>query len=69
MREGGPISYDARPFGLFEPRLGGSYDAPKSDANSAICPPEREFFIDNLLVRIQLTIEMILVDRPCAMGV
>ena len=29
---------------------------------------EREFFIDNLLVRIHLTIEMILVDRPCAMG-
>jgi len=31
--------------------------------------PEREFFIDNLLVRIHLIIEMILVDRPCAMGV
>ena len=30
---------------------------------------EREFFIDNLLVRIHLIIEMILVDRPCAMGV
>ena len=29
---------------------------------------EREFFIDNLLVRIHLIIEMILVDRPCAMG-
>jgi len=29
---------------------------------------EREFFIDNLLVRIDLIIEMILVDRPCAMG-
>ena len=27
---------------------------------------EREFFIDNLLVRIHLIIEMILVDRPCA---
>jgi len=27
------------------------------------------FFIDNLLVRIHLIIEMILVDRPCAMGV
>jgi hypothetical protein len=26
---------------------------------------EREFFIDNLLVRIEMT----LVDRPCAMGV
>ena len=31
--------------------------------------PEREFCIDNLLVRIHLIIEMILVDRPCAMGV
>jgi len=30
---------------------------------------EREFFIDNLLVRIHLIIEMVLVDRPCAMGV
>ena len=32
-------------------------------------PREREFFIDNLLVRIHFIIEMILVDRPCAMGV
>ena len=30
---------------------------------------ERGFFIDNLPVRIHLTTEMILVDRPCAMGV
>ena len=30
---------------------------------------EREFYIDNLLVRIHLKIEMILVDRPCAMGI
>jgi len=29
-------------------------------------PKEREFFIDNLLVKIHLIIEMILVDRPCA---
>jgi len=29
---------------------------------------EREFFIDNLLIRIHLNIEIILVDRPCAMG-
>jgi len=27
---------------------------------------ERGFFIDNLLVRIHLIIEMILVDRPCS---
>jgi hypothetical protein len=32
-------------------------------------PREREFFIDNLLVRIHLIIEIILVDRPCAVGV
>ena len=31
--------------------------------------PEREFVIDNLLVRIHLFIEMILVDGPRAMGV
>ena len=30
---------------------------------------ERGFVIDNLLVRINLTIEMKLVDRPSAMGV
>ena len=30
---------------------------------------EREFFIDNLLVRIHLIIEMISVDLPCAIGV
>ena len=30
---------------------------------------EREFFIDNLVVRIHLIIEMILVDRPRAIGV
>ena len=31
--------------------------------------PERVFCIENLLVRIHLIIEMLLVDRPCAMGV
>ena len=31
--------------------------------------PENEFCIDNLLVRIHLIIEMIVEDRPCAMGV
>ena len=30
---------------------------------------ERDFFIDNLLIRIHLIIEMILVNPPCAMGV
>jgi hypothetical protein len=33
-------------------------------------PEEAEFFIDNLLVRIHLSInEIFLVDWPCAMGV
>jgi len=31
--------------------------------------PEREFFIGNLLVRIHLIMQMIVVDRPCAIGV
>ena len=31
--------------------------------------PEREFFIVNLLVPIHCIIEIILVDRPCALGV
>ena len=30
---------------------------------------ESEFFINDLPVRSHLIIEMILVDRPCAMGV
>ena len=30
---------------------------------------EREFFIEILLVRIHLIIEIISVDRPCSMGV
>ena len=34
-----------------------------------LCGSEREFFIVNLLVQIHLSIEMILVDRPCAMEV
>ena len=34
-----------------------------------VTPREREFFIDDLLVRIHLIVEVILVDRPCAMRV
>ena len=30
---------------------------------------QRDLFIDNLLVRIHLVVEIILVDRPCAVGV
>ena len=32
-------------------------------------PSEKEFFIDRLLAQIHSIIEMILADRPCAMGV
>ena len=36
---------------------------------SKVLQREREFFIDDLMVRIHLIIVMILEDRPCAMGV
>ena len=58
--------------------LRGSYcnlESPHQGGNSALVAlvrravGEREFFIDNLLVRIHFIIEMILVDRLCAMGV
>ena len=39
------------------------------DEKAEVPSRERDFFIDNLLVRIHLIIEIILVDRPCAMGV
>jgi hypothetical protein len=41
----------------------------KPPSTSLALPGEREFFIDNLLVRIHLIISIILVDRPCAVGV
>ena len=31
-------------------------------------PSDREFFIDNLLIRIHFIVDMIIVDWPCAMG-
>ena len=46
--------------------------APQDRAPGRLCGNpyrEKEFFIDNLLVRIHLIIEMVLVDRPCAIGV
>jgi len=49
-----------------------SHHSHLSSVPLAITPPrlpEREFFIDNLLVRVHLFVEMILVDRPCAIGV
>ena len=46
----------------------GAESRPASSPPAARSPPaEREFFIDNLLVRIHLIIEMISVDQPCAM--
>ena len=38
-----------------------------SEAHNTL--PKRDFFIDNLLVKIQSIIETILVARPCVMGV
>jgi len=47
--------------------------APTRDSSASFGTPslhrEREFFSVNLLVRIHLIIEMILVDRTCTMGV
>ena len=45
-------------------------DATPAAASRALHPGvEREFFIDNVLVRIHWILEMIAVERPCAMGV
>ena len=44
-------------------------EAVTSQRGSVTSRLEREFFIDNLMVRIHFSIVMILVDRPCAMGV
>jgi len=44
-------------------------DPPLGEHSVSATRMQREFFIDNLLVRIHLIIEMILVDRPCATGV
>jgi hypothetical protein len=40
-----------------------------TEAEQFINLDEREIFIDNLLVRVHWIIEMIVVERPCAMGV
>jgi len=50
------------------PKADGAGGGAGADANPSR-EKEREFFIDNLPVRIHLIIEMILVDRPCVMGV
>ena len=39
----------------------------KSNPDDPVRVQKREFFDDNLLVRIHLIIAMILLDRPCAM--
>ena len=41
----------------------------EAESARSVPPREREFFIDNLVVRIHFIVEMILVDRPWAMGV
>ena len=48
-----------------------TYDSCRKRATQTVTPtlPEREFVINNLLVQIHPIIEIILVDRPCAMGV
>jgi hypothetical protein len=45
------------------------WEDPTTIPMSALPEREKEFFIHNLLVRIQSIIEMILINRPCAMGV
>ena len=58
-----------------EPLLGAAQvlacERPQSRASLLLKPlqREREFFIDNLLVQIHLIIEIVLADRPCAIGV
>ena len=54
---------------LSTPGFGGRHLQSTFGRSRAYAHRDREFFIDNLLVRIHLIIEMILVDRPCAMGV
>ena len=51
------------------PRRTGSPSCLQSSVRCPCRQEEREFLIDNLLVRIHLIIEMVLVDWPCAMGV
>jgi len=48
----------------------------QGDAAPPLLPPwlrlegsEREIFIDNVLVRVHWIIEMVVAERPCAMGV
>ena len=46
-----------------------AFDCPRVRRyHGPLSPQEREFLIDNLLVRIHFIIEMILLDRSCAMG-
>ena len=54
-------------FGVSDRQLSHGCDRPTPPALSS--NREREIFIENLLVRIRLIIEMILVYRPCAMKV
>jgi len=44
-------------------------DIRRNNLGARIHSTERGFFIDNLLVRVHVIIEIILVDRPYAMGI
>ena len=51
-------------------RRGGAYRAGgQQERGPCNTRREKDFFIDYLLVRIDLIIEMVSVDWPCAMGV
>jgi hypothetical protein len=42
---------------------------PEAAAPDQVCGGKREFCVDNLLVRIHFIVEMVFVDRFCAMVV
>ena len=64
-----PMPLSLSHMGRVSPPSGGQPGVSAGPQVLAPNPKEREFFIDNLLVRIHLIIQMSLVDRPCAMGV
>jgi len=61
----GPDPRSIQPLGVQVSSCG----SPLTEREFFIFSVKGVFFIENLLVRIQLIVETILVDRPCAMGV
>ena len=61
------MSPDALTTRLLSGEIATEVTAPASRQRARL--PEREFCIDNLLVRIHVIIGMIIVDRPRAIGV